>query len=416
MKAFSFLKNEYYRYASGYSFLFFIAWSLWWSLYAIWLKGTIGLTGTQLGTLYSVNQFTSMIFMIGYGIIQDKLGLKKHLIWLLSVILVLTGPFLIYIYEPLLRHNFSSGLAIGSLFFGIGYLAGCGLLDSFTEKMARAFCFEYGTARAWGSFGYAIGALLAGIFFAINPHINFWLVSLFGVCFIIINMLFKSEQTVSGTHHLEKVHKDDFIAVFKDIKFWIFVLFITGTWSFYNIYDQQMFPVFYAGLFSSVETGTRVYGYLNSFQVVLEAIGMAVIPFFVNKVGAKKALIAGGMIMICRILVSATSESPYIISLIKLFHAIEVPLFVISVFKYSVSNFDSRLSSTIFLVGFQIASSLGIVLLSIPVGMLFDAFGYHFVFYLFSAIVSVILLFGVVFLSNGRNTGPRSAVVQNETL
>ena len=47
-----------------------------------------------------------------------------------------------------------------------------------------------------------------------------------------------------------------------------------------------------------------------------------------------------------------------------------------------------------FLVGFQIASSLGIVLLSIPVGMLFDAFGYHFVFYLFSAIVSVILLFG----------------------
>jgi OHS family lactose permease-like MFS transporter len=94
---------------------------------------------------------------------------------------------------------------------------------------------------------------------------------------------------------------------------------------------------------------------------LLEAIGMAVIPFFVNKVGAKKALIAGGMIMICRILVSATSESPYIISLIKLFHAIEVPLFVISVFKYSVSNFDSRLSSTIFLVGFQIASSLGIV-------------------------------------------------------
>ena len=107
-------------------FCFFIAWSLWWSLYAIWLKGTIGLTGTQLGTLYSVNQFTSMIFMIGYGIIQDKLGLKKHLIWLLSVILVLTGPFLIYIYEPLLRHNFSLGLAIGSLFFGIGYLAGCG--------------------------------------------------------------------------------------------------------------------------------------------------------------------------------------------------------------------------------------------------------------------------------------------------
>ncbi|MFO6484334.1 MFS transporter [Escherichia coli] len=47
----------------------FISWSLWWSLYAIWLKGHLGLTGTELGTLYSVNQFTSILFMMFYGII-----------------------------------------------------------------------------------------------------------------------------------------------------------------------------------------------------------------------------------------------------------------------------------------------------------------------------------------------------------
>ncbi|EFC3641071.1 MFS transporter, partial [Escherichia coli] len=43
-------RNAYYRFASSYSFLFFISWSLWWSLYAIWLKGHLGLTGTELGT------------------------------------------------------------------------------------------------------------------------------------------------------------------------------------------------------------------------------------------------------------------------------------------------------------------------------------------------------------------------------
>ena len=75
---------------------------------------------------------------------------------------------------------------------------------------------------------------------------------------------------------------------------------------------------------------------------------MAVIPFFVNKVGAKKALIAGGMIMICRILVSATSESPYIISLIKLFHAIEVPLFVIGVVSENGIYGHSRFCNTDF--------------------------------------------------------------------
>lgn len=60
--------------------------------------------------------------------------------------------------------------------------------------MARNFHFEYGTARARGSFGYAIGAFFAGIFFSISPHINFWLVSLFGAVFMMINMRFKDKD------------------------------------------------------------------------------------------------------------------------------------------------------------------------------------------------------------------------------
>lgn len=395
-------RNAYYRVASGYSFLFFISWSLWWSLYAIWLKGHLGLTGTELGTLYSVNQFTSMLFMVVYGIIQDKLGLKKTLIWCMGIVLILTGPFMIYIYEPLLRSHFSAGLMLGSLFFGLGYLAGSGLLDSFTEKMARSFHFEYGTARAWGSFGYAVGAFFAGIFFSINPHINFWLVSLFGLAFIAINSRAKFQPQHCVTTGEGRVKKEDFLAVFKDRNFWIFVLFIVGTWSFYNIYDQQLFPVFYAGLFESHDVGTRVYGYLNSFQVILEALCMLVVPFFVNRVGPKNALLLGGVIMMLRILSCALFVNPYIISLVKLLHAIEVPLCVIAVFKYSVANFDKRLSSTIFLVGFQIASSIGIIFLSVPIGILFDNAGYRTVFFAISGIVFLMLLFGMVLLSKKR--------------
>lgn len=46
---------------------------------------------------------------------------------------------MIYVYEPLLQSNFSVGLILGALFFGLGYLAGCGLLDSFTEKWREIF-------------------------------------------------------------------------------------------------------------------------------------------------------------------------------------------------------------------------------------------------------------------------------------
>lgn len=175
------------------------------------------------------------------------------------------------------------------------------MLDSFTEKMARNFHFEYGTARAWGSFGYAIGAFFAGIFFSISPHINFWLVSLFGAVFMMINMCFKDKDHQCVAADAGGVKKEDFIAVFKDRNFWVFVIFIVGTWSFYNIFDQQLFPVFYAGLFESHDVGTRLYGYLNSFQVVLEALCMAIIPFFVNRVGPKNALLIGVVIMALRI-------------------------------------------------------------------------------------------------------------------
>ncbi|MQI86082.1 MFS transporter, partial [Escherichia coli] len=97
---------------------------------------------------------------------------------------------------------------------------------------ARNFHFEYGTARAWGSFGYAIGAFFAGIFFSISPHINFWLVSLFGAVFMMINMRFKDKDHQCVAADAGGVKKEDFIAVFKDRNFWVFVIFIVGTWSF----------------------------------------------------------------------------------------------------------------------------------------------------------------------------------------
>ncbi len=75
---------------------------------------------------------------------------------------------MIYVYEPLLQSNFSVGLILGRS-FGLGYLAGCGLLDSFTEKNGAKFSFRIWNSARWGSFGYAIGAFFAGIFLVSVP-------------------------------------------------------------------------------------------------------------------------------------------------------------------------------------------------------------------------------------------------------
>lgn len=398
--------NKNYVFSSSYLFFFFGAWSIWWSFYAIWLKNDIGVSGSDLGTIYSINQFTSITFMILYGVIQDKLGIRKHLMWIVSFILIATGPFLIYVYEPLLKTHFLMGVILGSILFSLGYLSACGLIDSYVEKISRKFGFEYGQARLWGCIGYALAAAIGGLFFRINPHYNFWSVSLIGLLFFITNVLYKPVESVESKAIVDKsannqsITFNDFFVILKNPKFWGLVVFILGTWSFYNIYDQQLFPVFFVNLFSDPKIGTSVYGQLNSVQVILEGLGMACIPLLINRIGPKHSLLLGGTIMTCRILGSAIFEDIYIISFIKMLHAIEVPLFVISIFKYNAANFDKRLSATLFLVGFQIATSIGIIVLSIPIGMLFDEIGYHSTFFVISAVVIASLVLGLFTLSD----------------
>ena len=401
------IKNRNYWFSSGYLVTFYAAWSLWWSFYAIWLKSQIGLSGEQLGVVYSANSAAAMFFMIFYGIIQDKLQIGKAVITFQSIILLLIGPFLIYVYEPLLRNDFILGVCIGAPVLSAGFISGCALIDSFIERISRLFGFEFGPARFWGSFGYAAATFVAGILFGIDPHINFWMASGIAAIYFTINLIFKPKQQFSknGKAVVQKPTiptMSEIFSLFGMKKFWLFVFFIIGTNSFYTIYDQQLFPNFYTSFFDKPENGYQVYGYLNSFQVFLEAACMILAPYFINKIGAKKALLTAALVMVCRISLSATLDNVYLISFVKLFHAIETPLFILAVFKYAVANFDARLSSTLYLVGFNISSNVGVIVLSWMVGKLFDNTGYSTTFYILAAIVFVILFIATFTLSDNK--------------
>lgn len=188
------IKNRNYWFSSGYLITFYAAWSLWWSFYAIWLKSKIDLSGEQLGIVYAANSAAAMFFMIFYGIIQDKLQIGKAVVTFQSIIMVLIGPFLIYVYEPLLKNDFIWGVCIGAPVLSASFISGSALIDSFIERISRLFGFEFGPARFWGSFGYAAATFVAGILFGIDPHINFWMASGVAVIFFTINMIFKPKQ------------------------------------------------------------------------------------------------------------------------------------------------------------------------------------------------------------------------------
>ena len=398
-------KNKSYLQSSFTLLIFFASWSIWWSFFQIWLtseKNGLGLSGSEVGTIYSANSFVTLILMFAYGILQDKLVLKRSLLIFCATMSTLVGPFFIWIYAPLIQNHFTIGIIVGSLFLSAGFLSAAGIYEAVSERFSRYFDFKYGQARAWGSFGYAISALVAGFLFVKNPEYNFWIGSILGL-FLLLNLIFwKPKQEDKAKDEIRDEDVDSSIPSFKEMldllklpHLWVIVIFIMFSWSFYTIYDQQMFPDFYTQLFSSPETGQQMYGTLNSIQVFFEALMMGVVPIIMYKLGVRNTLLLGVCVMVARIGLSGVLTTPFTISIIKMMHAIEVPLFMLPMFRYITLHFNPKLSATLYMIGFQIAAQIGQVILSTPLGTLRDNIGYSNTFLVISGIALISGIFAI---------------------
>lgn len=365
-----------YPLLSALLFFFFVSWSSSSSLLSIWLHQEAGLKATDTGIIFAVLSVSALCAQVCYGFIQDRLGLRKNLLWYITALLILSGPaYLLFGY--LLSINILLGSVFGGLFVGLTFNGGIGVLESYTERVARQSTFEFGKARMWGSLGWATATFFAGLLFNINPNLNFLVASCSGLVFFCLLARLK----VSTPASLEKVEVgaervtlEDALRLLTLPRFWALVFFVVGT-CIYSVYDQQ-FPVYFASQFATLREGNAMFGYLNSFQVFLEAGGMFCAPWLVNRIGAKNGLIFAGMVMALRMIGSGLVEGPLLISITKLLHAVELPILLVSIFKYNSLNFDKRLSSTLYLVGFACTSSVIASVLSPLAGYSYEKYGF----------------------------------------
>lgn len=89
----SVFKNPFYIQASLSLLFFFTAWGIWWSFFQIWLTTRLGFSGAQVGTIYTFDSAITLVLMFIYGSIQDKLGLKRKLLIVITILEMLLGPF-----------------------------------------------------------------------------------------------------------------------------------------------------------------------------------------------------------------------------------------------------------------------------------------------------------------------------------
>lgn len=393
--------NKSYWLFGTFFLLYFFIWAACTMFLSLWLTNIGGLSSTETGIIFSAISISAICYQPFFGIISDKLGLRKNLLWFFVGLLVLIGPFFVYILPVLLKTNIILAAIIGGAYLGAVFNGGVGAIEAYIERVSHLNNFEYGRVRVFGNIGAAISSFVTGHLFTSNPDLIFWISSMAAVLLAIVLSFAKLDKNLQkGTRNIEsQVPKGSTIALFKNKKFWFFVLYVLGVGCIYDVYDQQ-FPVYFTHFFATADKGTEVFGNLVTLQIFLEAIVMILAPFIINKFGAKKALIYAGFVMSFRILGSGIADGPIFISLLKLMHAIEVPILLVAVFKFISANFDMRLSATIYLIGFQFSKQVGSIFLSTIAGNMYDTVGFKSAYLLLGSIALIFTILSMFTLPN----------------
>nr|VXZ84946.1 Lactose-proton symport [Klebsiella pneumoniae] len=93
--------------------------SAYFPFFPVWLADVNHLTKTETGIVFSSISLFAIIFQPVFGLMSDKLGLRKHLLWTITVLLILFAPFFIFVFSPLLQMNIIAGSLVGGIYTGL---------------------------------------------------------------------------------------------------------------------------------------------------------------------------------------------------------------------------------------------------------------------------------------------------------
>lgn len=387
-----------YMLLSAFVYCFFFAQAAATSLLAIWLTQSIKLTGTQVGAVFSANFVASMISQPLYGYFADRMGYRRVVPAVIACLVVFAGPFFAFVYAPLLHSNLILGAIVGGLYTGITFFAGSYAIETYLDRVSRRDGFEYSRVRLWGSLGFASAALFSGRLYNIEPSINFYLATVAGMFLLALLFAMRNSGADAPAQTQRTLRIVDSLGILRLPQFWRLMVLILGVTNLYLVYDQQ-FPHYFASMFATPAEGNAMFGYLNSGQIFVEAGMMFLAPILVRRIGAKNGLLFATAIMIVRIGGSGLAIGPLTISACKMLHSLELPILIVSVFRYINFHFETRMSATIYMVGVSFGHSLGLALLSPVAGLLYDRIGFQHTYFAIAGFAFVFWLISIFALS-----------------
>ncbi|KFF61976.1 MFS transporter [Pectobacterium brasiliense] len=377
-----YLHNRNFWIFGLFFFFYFFIMGAYFPFFPIWLHDINQISKSDTGIIFACISFFALLFQPIFGLLSDKLGLRKHLLWIITIMLVFFAPFFIYVFGPLLKYNIVLGSIVGGMYLGFINNGGAPAIEAYIEKVSRRSQFEFGRARLFGCLGWALCASIVGIMFTINNQFVFWLGSGCAVILAILLLLAKPEASSSALvadqvgSNQKPFNLKMAAELLKERKIWFLTLYVVGVSCTYDVFDQQ-FANFFTSFFQTRQEGTRVFGYVTTLGELLNATIMFFAPLIVNRIGGKNALLIAGTIMSVRIIGSAFASSVLEVIVLKTLHMFEVPFLIVGCFKYITTVFEVRFSATIYLVCFCFFKQVSIIFMSIFAGNMYDSIGFH---------------------------------------
>ncbi|MCO6538735.1 MAG: MFS transporter [Gilliamella sp.] len=376
------LSNKNYWIFSLYFFLYFFIMGAYCPFFPVWLKMN-GLDEANTGYVFSFISLFALFFQPLFGLISDKLGLKKHLLWVITLLLVLFGPFFIFVLGPLLKLNVTLGAIVGGLYLGMVFSGGAPAIEALVEKISRRSGFEFGRCRMFGCFGWAICASFVGIMISKDVNAVFWLCSGFALILLILVKIADPAKTTTtevveqmGLNKPKPFNLKLALDLLSMRKTWFFMLYIVGVACTYDVFDQQ-FANFFTSFFTNEQVGREAFGYVTTLGEFLNATVMFFAPLIVMKLGSKNTLLIAGAIMSIRITGSAFASTAVEVVILKTLHMFEAPLLLVGAFKYITKHFPIHLSATVYLIAFCFAKQLSIMFMSTFAGLMYVKIGFE---------------------------------------
>lgn len=391
----------------GLYFFYFACWQLVFTFLPYWLQGDAGLNTTVSGLVFSTMSLGALILQPIFGPLQDRLGLKKTLFYFVIICILLVGPLFQWVFLPLIHANAYVGAFITGAYMSLCLNGGVGVVEAYNERSSRAYNFEYGHARLFGSLAGATASFVGGIMWAKHHNSIFWAMTFCAAVLLVLLTVVKlPENHMAGAvsddaKPAAQITKEDYAAIFKNRSFWGFCLLIVGSATMYDVFDQQ-FPNYFASFFADPAAGQTMFSRVVSVQILLEAVCMLFMPALINKISAKTGLIIYGAILFVCVLGCAFIPSIGMLVFWRLLAALEMPFMLVSVMKYISHVFDERLSATVYMYGFGTAKQIGLTIFSLFIGNLYTAFGFKHTYLLLAVIIAVFVGVGASLMKSDR--------------